>query len=184
MISAQRTWSLAQRVAHWIALVATVATAALALVLVYPPEWSDYYVQRYAAGIEIHKLLGMIAAVAAAALLVAHGRRPAREGTLFERRAAGIVQWALLVLTPAVAAFGYIASSFYGGVLRVPLLGDLPSPLPYNEAWGAPLTLAHDWLAYFFVGLIVLHGLAAILHLTKGAAHIVTNMLFGTENNP
>jgi cytochrome b561 len=184
MISAQNPWTLAQRVSHWIALVATIATAVLALVLVYPPEWSDHYSQRYTAGIEVHKLLGVVAGLAAVSLILAHGHRPTREGSPFQRRAASVAQWALLVLTPMVAILGYIASSFYGGLLRIPLVGNLPSPFPYNESWGAPLTLADDWLAYLLIGAVFLHGLAAILHLTKGAAYVVTRMLFGMERKP
>lgn len=170
-----------QRLSHWIALVATIATAALALVLVYPPEWSDYYIRRYTAGIEIHKLLGLVASVAVLSLLLSHAHRPAREGRPAERRAAALVQWALLVLTPIVAALGYIASSFYGGALVIPLIGALRSPLPYNETRGALFTLAHDWLAYALIGLVALHGLAAAFHLVNGATHVVTRMLFGME---
>ena len=170
-----------QRAAHWIALVATIATAALALVLVYPPEWSDYYTQRYTAGIETHKLLGIIAGVAVLSLLHSHAHRPAREGRLAERRIAMLVQWALLVLTPTAAAIGYIASSFYGGALVIPQIGVLRSPLPYNESQGALFTLAHDWLAYGLIGLVAIHGIAAVFHLVNGAAHVVTRMLFGTE---
>lgn len=172
-----RRWPLGLRAAHWLLALCVIATATLAIVLVYPPEWSDPYIQRYVAGIEYHKALGLVAFIAALALALQHHKRPPHTGSALEQRAARIAHLALIVLALATPAVGFAANAFWGEGIALPGLPPLVSPVSRNERIGAVLTYAHDAGAYAFLALIALHVLAALRRQLLRRDPVITDML-------
>lgn len=155
---------------HWGAAGLTLTAAGVALFLLSPPNWSEIYVQRYMAGIEHHKTMGLLALVLAVAWPIARTVRRPRPGPETEQALAKVVHLGLFASLIILPVSGYLSSTLFGNGLTLSGLATLPPLLPENRAMAAALHLVHKWGGYVFLALAALHTVAALTHALRDAA--------------
>jgi len=160
---------LAETLIHWGAAGLSLTAAGVALFLLSPPNWSEFYVQRYMAGIEHHKTMGLLALVLAAAWPIARTVRRPRPGAEWERALAKVVHLGLFASLITLPVSGYLSSTLYGNGLTLSGL-TVPPLLPENRALAAALHLLHKLGGYAFLALASLHTVAALTHVLRDAA--------------
>jgi len=176
-MSGGSVWPFGLRLAHWVMAAAALTTAAMAIYLLSPPDWSPAYVQRYRDWIDVHKALGLIALSAAVALAVQHRRRPMRTGPDSDRRLAAIGQWTLLALVIVAALSGYLANALFGSPLAIPGLPVAPSPFARTPDVARVLSRLHTLSTYGLLILSAGHVAMAVRRQLSGKDPVLSLML-------
>ena len=159
-------WPVVIAVLHWGTAVLTLATAAYAIYLLSPPDWSQPYIDRYYAGIGLHKLGGL----AVLALVVCWGclrlgtpRPPmVAQGTM-----GGVVlavHGLLFTLAILLPLSGYAMDGFNGNALSFPGGLTIPPFLPPSNSASIALSYPHKWGGYALLALVALHVAGALRH--------------------
>lgn len=168
-----------ERLVHWIAAGLSLCAAGLALNLLSPPDWSEVHVQRYMAGIEHHKTLGLAALAAAAAWPWLRRPRPERSGPKWARRLATAVHLGLFAALLALPVSGYLSSTLFGNGLTLSGLVEIPPLLAKNDNLAGVLHQVHRWSAYVFLVLAGVHTTAAAVHAARRDGVWATMSPFG-----
>lgn len=164
-------WPIAIVAIHWATALLALATACYGIYLLSPPEWSQAYIDRYFAGIHLHKIGGLAVlglALCWLALRAAIPRPPlaARGGA---RRFVLGVHGALLGLMVLLPASGYLMDTLAGN--GIALFGgfEIPSFLRRNDPASVMLSYFHKWAGFALLGLAALHAAGGLRHLFRPA---------------
>ncbi len=153
------------RVIHWLMFVLFAIVFVLGFVMVEFKEsepWAMY---------GFHKATGVLVFLFVLVRLLLRWKTqvppPAPEIQPMEHRIAQGAVHLLYLFMIIVPISGYAMSNMHG--YDVSLYGlPLPKIFPTMESWEEISTLAHQYLAYIFLGVIVLHLIGVIKHHVKG----------------
>ncbi|WP_336980741.1 cytochrome b [Altererythrobacter fulvus] len=159
-------WSLPVILLHWVTGGLTLAVAGLAVFLLSPPEWSQFYIDRYMAWIGWHRLGGLAVLLLAAGWIALRRLkpRPPRTGGPHMQAAAILAQGLMLALLIALPVSGYLMDALINPALELPGGVSLPSPLPRHQTFSIALSYIHKWGGFALLGIAALHIAAALWH--------------------
>ncbi|MEL7687181.1 cytochrome b/b6 domain-containing protein [Citromicrobium bathyomarinum] len=165
-IAVPTRWPVLVAMLHWSTAALALATAGYAIYLLSPPDWSQPYIDRYMAGIGLHKAGGLIVLTLAlcwVALRMVTPRPPLAVHGGMRRFVLGVhaVLMALVILLPLS---GYAMDGFAGHGLALPGNLAVPPLLPRSDAAATFLSYPHKWAGYALLGLVALHIAGALRH--------------------
>jgi cytochrome b561 len=158
-------YSVSIRLIHWLMFVLFALIFVLGVVMIEFKEtepWAMYH---------FHKSTGVVVFLLALLRLVLHftsksPSAPAEISTGIYRLSQGVV-FLLYLMMILVPISGYALSNLHG--YSVDLYGlPLPEFFPKNLNWEKYSSLAHEYLAYSFLGLFLLHLAGVIKHHIQG----------------
>ncbi len=172
-------YSVVARLLHW-------ATALVILGLTGLGWWMvdlSYYDAWYNRGLDLHKSFGIIAFVLAVAFIVRKliGQTPASAPPLtkLERIGAKSAHGMLFILMLLMPVSGYLISTSSGDGIDVFGVVTVPALFKTGEQARDLAIDVHYWLAYIGLGIIAVHGLAAIKHHVINKDRTLMRMLSG-----
>lgn len=170
-------------VGHWI-------TAALLLIvfgLVLSREWIDDKTARTLL-LQGHRIVGLLICSLAVLRLVLRSRfplaRPSTPLTPWQRWMSRLVQALMYTLLMSLPLLGWLLTNARGQPVSVPLLGSLPLLTERDLDWADTLEVVHTWAAWSLLGLIALHGTAAIWHHHVRGDGVLASMWPGLRTKP
>lgn len=162
-------WPVAIVMLHWSTAALALATAGYGIYLLSPPDWSQPYLDRYAAGIGWHKGGGLTVLALALCWTVLRTRLPrpplAARGAM--RGLVLGVHGLLLALVILLPASGYVMDSLAGHGIALPGGITIPPLLPRSDRASMMLSYPHKWAGYALLGLAALHLLGALRHALR-----------------
>ena len=159
-------YPLAMRVLHWTRAVLILGLIAIGWLMTSLPEATlaqlpDFY--------PWHKEFGIVAFIVALTAILVRTRsvKPGHPAGLAPWEVA-LSHWAhrlMLALVVIVPVMGYSMSSSFTQSDGVPFFGlEVPELLPKNDRAFEWFALAHKWLAYLLLALVVLHVAGVVKH--------------------
>lgn len=175
-------YGLVSRLMHWLMALAIVGLFSLGLWMVGLDYYSPYYHQAP----DIHRSLGML--VLFALLLRIAWRffnvHPSdADLSPLERMGARIVHVGFYPLLLALLLTGYLISTAEGAGIEVFGLFTVPAAFKV-EGMEDTAGVAHRWLAYATIAVVVLHTLAALKHHFVDRSDTLKRMWSGPPANP
>ena len=160
---------------HWLVTIAVVGLFVLGVWMVQ----LDYYDSWYNRGPALHKSIGILLFMVMLVRLAWRYSNPHPRliGSRFEQKAAGIVHRLLYALMYPLMISGYLISTADGRAIEVFGLIDIPATLSGIDNQEDIAGVIHEWLAYALIGLVVLHGTAALKHHFIDRDEILKRML-------
>lgn len=172
-------YSAVARLLHW-------ATALVIIGLTGLGWWMvdlSYYDAWYNRGLDLHKSFGIIALALAVAFiarkLIGQAPAPAPPLTSFERIGAKAAHGMLFILMLLMPLSGYLISTSSGDGIDVFGIITVPAIIKAGEQARELAIDVHYWLAYIGLGIIAVHGLAAIKHHVINKDRTLMRMLSG-----
>ncbi len=158
---------------HWLMAVLMITQLALGIYMTRV-QFNDFVMSLYG----LHKSIGVL--ILGLVILRLFWRYlnivPTLNISFIEKLAAKVTMWLLYGLMLALPITGWGMSSAAGHPVMFFGLFTLPDLVAANPATAATFNITHTYLAYFTIGLIVLHALGALKHHFIDKTDILTRM--------
>ncbi|CAA6828529.1 MAG: Cytochrome b [uncultured Thiotrichaceae bacterium] len=128
----------------------------------------DYYHPWYHDSLQWHKALGVIIMTIMLLRFIWNRLqakpKPLQTDHLLQNRLATLGHWSLYLLIFALGISGYLISTAKGQGIDIFSFFELPALLPDNAERGELAGKIHEVIAISFIGLVIIHALAAFIH--------------------
>lgn len=165
--------------AHWISAIAVIGLFSVGFWMV----GLDYYSSWYKTAPHLHKSVGILLAslVIFRVIWKMMNTNPKPIGTAIEQKAAHGVHGLLYLLLFFIFISGYLISTADGRGIEVFNWFEVPGFGSFIEDQEDLAGEVHEYLAYGLMGLVVLHGLAALFHHVVHKDRTLSRMLKPTK---
>ncbi|NVJ59107.1 MAG: cytochrome b [Gammaproteobacteria bacterium] len=179
----KQTYGSFAKVMHWLVALVVIAMFAVGFWMVT----LDYYSEWYKVAPHYHKSVGILLAIIVVFRLLWRVLNPRPEAlkshAKWEIVIAHLAHWVMYILLFAIFLSGYLISTADGRAIEVFNWFGVPSMGEFIANQEDVAGEFHQYLAYFLIGLVLVHGAAALKHHFIDKDSTLRRMMWGSDNS-